>query len=86
MLPCNAHFSFQVDCSEMDSDDNVQEIDPPVITWSGRKKYRWKILKEELTRVFVVVAKDITTMRKNARIRMVLTLLMSWEKKQTMQI
>jgi hypothetical protein len=52
MLPCNAHFSFQVDCSEMDSDGDVQEIDPPVITWSGRKKYRRKILKEELNPCF----------------------------------
>jgi hypothetical protein len=48
MLPCNAHFSFQVDYSEMDSDDDVQVIEPPVITQSGRKKYRRKILKEEL--------------------------------------
>jgi hypothetical protein len=32
----------------MDSDDEVQEIDPPVINRSGRKKYRWKILTEEL--------------------------------------
>jgi hypothetical protein len=48
MLPCNAHFSFQVDCSEMDSDDDVQEIDPLVITRYGHKNYRRKILKEEL--------------------------------------
>jgi hypothetical protein len=32
----------------MDSDDEIQEIDPPVIIRSGRKKYRHKILKEEL--------------------------------------
>jgi hypothetical protein len=32
----------------MDSDDDVQEIDPPEITRSGRKKYRRRILKEEL--------------------------------------
>jgi hypothetical protein len=48
MLPCNAHFSFQVDYSEMDSDDDVQEIDPLVINWPGHKKYRRKILKEDL--------------------------------------
>jgi hypothetical protein len=48
MLPYNTHFSFQVDYSEMDSDDDVQEIDPTVITRPGRKKYRRKILKEEL--------------------------------------
>jgi hypothetical protein len=39
MLPCNAHFYFQVDCSEMDSDDDVQEIDPLVITRYGHKNY-----------------------------------------------
>jgi hypothetical protein len=32
----------------MDSDDGVQVIDPMVINRSGRKKYRQKILKEEL--------------------------------------
>jgi hypothetical protein len=32
----------------MNSDDEVQEIDPPVIIRSGRKKYRRRILKEEL--------------------------------------
>jgi hypothetical protein len=32
----------------MDSDDEVQEIDPPVIIRLGRKKYRRKILTEEL--------------------------------------
>jgi hypothetical protein len=77
MLPYNTHFSFQVDYSEMDSDDDVQEIDPTVITRSGRKKYRRKILKESSTLVFVVAAKDITTMRKNAKTKMILTLLMS---------
>jgi hypothetical protein len=34
--------------TEMESDDEVQEINPPVIIRSGRKKYRKKILKEEL--------------------------------------
>jgi hypothetical protein len=34
--------------AEMESDDEVQEIDPMVIIWCGRKKYRKKILKEEL--------------------------------------
>jgi hypothetical protein len=33
---------------QMNSDDEVQEIDPPVIIRSGRKKYRRRILKEEL--------------------------------------
>jgi hypothetical protein len=32
----------------MDSDDEVQKIDLPVIIHSGRKRYRRKILKEEL--------------------------------------
>jgi hypothetical protein len=32
----------------MYSNDEIQEIDPPVIIRSGRKKYRRKILKEEL--------------------------------------
>jgi hypothetical protein len=32
----------------MDSDDEIQQIDPPVIIWYERKKYRRKILKEEL--------------------------------------
>jgi hypothetical protein len=32
----------------MDSDDEIQEIDPPVIIWCGHKKYHHKILKEEL--------------------------------------
>jgi hypothetical protein len=32
----------------MDSDDEVQAIDPPVIIRSGCKKYRRKILKEEI--------------------------------------
>jgi hypothetical protein len=32
----------------MDSDDEIEEIDPPVIIRSGRKKYCHKILKEEL--------------------------------------
>jgi hypothetical protein len=32
----------------MDSDDDVQVIDPMVINRSGRKKYGQKILKEEL--------------------------------------
>jgi hypothetical protein len=34
--------------AEMELDDEVQEIDPPVIIRSRRKKYRKKILKEEL--------------------------------------
>jgi L-lysine 2,3-aminomutase len=33
---------------QMDSDDEVQEIDPPVIVRSGRKKYRRRILIDEL--------------------------------------
>jgi hypothetical protein len=32
----------------MDSDDEVQEIDQPDIVWSGRKKYRRRILIYEL--------------------------------------
>jgi hypothetical protein len=32
----------------MDSDDEVQEIDPPVIIQSGHKKYRLRILTVEL--------------------------------------
>jgi hypothetical protein len=32
----------------MDLDNDVQVIDPPIINRSGHKKYRWKILKEEL--------------------------------------
>jgi hypothetical protein len=32
----------------MDSDDEVQEIDQPDIVWSGRKKYRRRILIDEL--------------------------------------
>jgi hypothetical protein len=32
----------------MDSDDEVQEIDPPIIIRSGRKKYRRRILIDEL--------------------------------------
>jgi hypothetical protein len=32
----------------MDSDDEVQAIDPPVVIRSGRKKYRRKILKKEI--------------------------------------
>jgi hypothetical protein len=43
---------------ETKSDDEVQEIDPPVIIWSGRKKYRKKILKEEL---------DVRFCRRNKR-------------------
>jgi hypothetical protein len=39
MLPCNAHFSFQVDYSKIDSDDDVQEIDSPAINRSSHKKY-----------------------------------------------
>jgi hypothetical protein len=46
MLPYDTHFSFQLHSIEMDSDDDVQEIDPPVITRSGHKKYRRRILKE----------------------------------------
>jgi hypothetical protein len=53
MLSNNTHFSIEVYYSEMDSDDEVQEIDPPVITRSGRKKYRRMILKEELDPVFL---------------------------------
>jgi hypothetical protein len=48
----------------MDSDDEVLGIDPPVIIWSGRKKYQRKILTEELTLVFVVVAKETGKMQK----------------------
>jgi hypothetical protein len=48
MLTYDTQFSFQVDFSEMDSDDDIQEIDPPVITRCGCKKYRRRILKEEL--------------------------------------
>jgi hypothetical protein len=33
---------------EIESDDEVQEIDPPVIIRSGCKKYWKRILKEEL--------------------------------------
>jgi hypothetical protein len=32
----------------MDSDNDVQEIDPPVIIRSGRKKYHRRILQEEI--------------------------------------
>jgi hypothetical protein len=32
----------------MDSDDEVQEIDQPDIVWSRRKKYRRRILIDEL--------------------------------------
>jgi hypothetical protein len=39
MLQYNTQFSVEVDYSEMDRDDDVQEIDPPVIIRSGRKKY-----------------------------------------------
>jgi hypothetical protein len=35
-----------------DSDQEVQEIDPPVINWNGRKKYRRKILIEPLDSYF----------------------------------
>jgi hypothetical protein len=55
----------------MDSDDDVQEIDPLVITWYGHKNYWRKILKEELDPRFIIIAKDITKMRENARIGMV---------------
>jgi hypothetical protein len=34
--------------AEMELDNEVQEIDPPVIIRSGRKKYQKKILNEEL--------------------------------------
>jgi hypothetical protein len=34
MLPYDTRFSFQVHFAEMVSDDDVQEIDPPVITRS----------------------------------------------------
>jgi hypothetical protein len=44
----------------MDSHDEVQEIDPPVIIQSGRKKYR----QRSLTLVFVVVAKETEKMQK----------------------
>jgi hypothetical protein len=39
MLQYNTQFSVEVDYSEMDRDDDVQEIDPTVIIRSGRKKY-----------------------------------------------
>jgi hypothetical protein len=39
------HFYF---AEQMDSNDEVQEIDPPVIIHSRHKGYRRKILKEEL--------------------------------------
>jgi hypothetical protein len=32
----------------MESNDEVQEIDPSVITQFRRKKYQWRVLKEEL--------------------------------------
>jgi hypothetical protein len=47
----------------MDSDDEVQEIDPPVIIQSGRKKYRWRTLTEEFDISFCHCSKKN---RKNA--------------------
>jgi hypothetical protein len=58
--------------AKMESDDEVQEIDPMVIIRCGRKKYRKKILKEELDFHFSVVAKDIITTWKAAKTKMVL--------------
>jgi hypothetical protein len=35
-----------------DSDQDVQEIDPLVLNWTKRKKYRWKIHLEPLDPFF----------------------------------
>jgi hypothetical protein len=43
----------------MDSDDEVQEIDPLVIIPSGRKKYRQRILIDELDVCFCRQSKRI---------------------------
>jgi hypothetical protein len=37
---------------EMDSVDEVQEIDPSMFACRGRKKYRWRILVEQLDERF----------------------------------
>jgi hypothetical protein len=36
----------------MNSDDEVQEIDPSMFARRGRKKYRWRILVEQLDERF----------------------------------
>jgi hypothetical protein len=43
----------------MDLYDEVQEIDQPVIIWSGRKKYHQKILQEEIDFCFCRRSKRI---------------------------
>jgi hypothetical protein len=64
----------------MESNDEVQEIDPSVITQFRRKKYQWRVLKEELNVRFCCLAKDIITMWKTAKTKMVLILRTSQEK------
>jgi hypothetical protein len=44
---------------QMDSDDEVKVIDPPVIIWSRHKKYHRKILKEEIDVHFCRCSKRI---------------------------
>jgi hypothetical protein len=69
----------------MDSDDEVQEIDPPVIMRSEHKKYCRRIMQEE---IFVVVAKESTKMWGNTKIKIALILLMPFlqHKHHKMQI
>jgi hypothetical protein len=33
---------------QIDSEPEVQEIDPPVLVWSGRKRYRRKMLRHPI--------------------------------------
>jgi hypothetical protein len=46
----------------MESDDEVQEIDPPVIMRSGHKNTIEGYCKKRLTLIFVVIAKESTKM------------------------
>jgi hypothetical protein len=42
-----------------DSDLDIQEIDPPILNWTRRKKYRRKILLEPLDPFFYCRSKRI---------------------------